>query len=122
MRELISHKVYGVNDGIAVVAMDEPGSGGAHHLYRLDVPTNTSGFEPIDLKFQNGPVAEVGTNGITHESLLAVVIDRLECFQRGPYACRENGDALECIKHALKRLQDRTKARVARGVEGTHTV
>lgn len=32
-------------------------------------------------------IAEVGTNGITHEALLAVLIDRLQSFQRGEYSC-----------------------------------
>jgi hypothetical protein len=64
----------------------------------------------------------VGVNGITNEVLLAIVADRLRGFQSSPYACQENAEALECTEAALRRLHDRTRAREARGVEGTHTV
>jgi hypothetical protein len=75
-----------------------------------------------EIHFQEGPIAEVGTNGLTHESLLAIVIDRLQAFQKGPFACRENALALTKIEEAMHWLHHRTAARVARGVEGTHTV
>ena len=44
--------------------------------------------------FQDGPVAEVGVNGCHNEDLIAIVIDRLQHFQRGDFACRENALAL----------------------------
>jgi hypothetical protein len=81
-REITSHKVNGVNDGLTITVMDEPGPGGANHKYRLSYDTKDSpGGMLQELQFQNGPLAEVGTNGITHEALLAVVIDRLRAFQ-----------------------------------------
>jgi len=61
-----------------------------------------------------------GPNGVTGEALLAVVAHRLSCFQTGEFACRENLHALYHINEALKVLADRTAAREARGVEGTH--
>jgi hypothetical protein len=70
--------------------------------------------------FQNGPIKEVGCNGLTHESLLAIIIDRLQGFQSGQYACRENAIALTKIQEAQMWLQKRTRDRLARGVEGTH--
>lgn len=54
------------------------------------------------------------------EALLAVIIDRLQCFQAGPYACRENAIALTKLEEAMMWLQKRTRDRLARGVEGTH--
>lgn len=72
------------------------------------------------VRFQNGPIKEVGTNGVTHEALLAIVEDRLIGFQSGPYACRENAVALTKIQEAMMWLQKRTRDRLARGVEGTH--
>ncbi|KVR99176.1 hypothetical protein WK29_30460 [Burkholderia vietnamiensis] len=72
--------------------------------------------------FQNGPIAEAGVNGITQEVLLAIVADRLRSFQAGPYACRENALALTKIEEAQHWLQQRTIARMRRGVEGTHTL
>ena len=56
------------------------------------------------------------------ETLLAVLIDRLQAFQTGPYACRENALALTHLQDAQHWLQHRTRARMARGVEGTQVV
>jgi hypothetical protein len=72
------------------------------------------------IRFQNGPIKEVGVNGITQEALLAIVMDRLRSFQAGPYACRENAVALTYIETAQMWLQKRTRDRLARGVESTH--
>jgi len=125
MRELTAHKVNGCNEAITIKVMDEPGHGGACHRY--EVSWTCSGQLPnpgcdgvIDIGFQNGPVAEVGTNGITHEALLAIVVDRLQGFQKGPHACRENAIALTKLEEAMHWLHHRTRERVARGVEGTH--
>lgn len=70
--------------------------------------------------FQNGPIMEAGFNGVTHEVLLAIVIDRLRSFQAGPYSCKENSVALTHIETGLLWLQSRTLERMRRGVEGTH--
>lgn len=115
-REITSHRVNGVNDKLAVAAVDEPGSGGANHAYCI-TPT-VGNARGLRIDFQNGPLGEFA-NGVTHEALLAILIDRLECFQRGLYACRENALALTKLEEAMHWLQHRTRARVARGVEGT---
>lgn len=124
MRELEGHKVNGVNNGLLVEVIDDRSHGNASHKYliRASVPNNVKQLEPTQLHFQNGPIAEVGVNGITHETLLAVLIDRLEGFQSGPYKCQENQAALEALQQAQSALQSRTKDRAARGVEGTHKV
>ena len=107
----------------AVCVMDEPGDGGACHEYsisRIDdsdvVPVGEFGF----VKFQKGPVKEKGVNGCHQEDLIAIVIDRLQCFQAGDYACRENELALFMLEEVLKVLNRRTADRQARGVEGTN--
>lgn len=125
MRQLTGHQVNGCNEVIVIEVLDEPGQGGACHNYRisgLKGPLDHHPIPTIDIRFQNGPLKEVGTNGITHEALLAILIDRLQGFQSGPYACEENGTALIMLQDAQASLQRRTKARVDRGVEGTHTV
>lgn len=128
MRELTGHKVNGCNDALKITAVDEPGSGGACHDYRIEwdekrpETPNSVTHQVYRINFQNGPIPEVGTNGITHEALLAIVIDRLESFQDGPFACRENDAALTFLESAMMWLKKRTEARLARGVEGTHTV
>lgn len=75
-------------------------------------------------RFQDGAVKEngEGVNGITHEVLLAVLIDRLQSFQTGQYANPFNQMALEHLQAAQKALLDRTRERQTRGVEGTHKV
>jgi hypothetical protein len=133
-RELTDHIVNPVNDKLTVTAEDGPGAGGAHHFYLIsgfDPRNNPSSkdlffsaevvrcFYPLFLFFQNGPINEAGINGITHESLIAILIDRLHCFQAGPYACEENACALIHLEAALESLHSRTRARMNCGVEGT---
>lgn len=130
MREITSHHVNPANDRLQISVTDEPGAGGANHRYEItgyDANTNASfdGIPDIDadgitILFQNGPIGESGVNGITQEVLLAIVIDRLECFQKGPHACRENAVALTHLETAKLWLHKRTLDRMARGVEGTH--
>lgn len=125
MRTIKTHAVNPANEAIELIVKDAPGSGGASHHYVAKVEGADNG-ETIgwqqDVQFQNGPIAEAGVNGTTHEVLLAIVADRLESFQAGPYACDENAMALAHVREALHALLSRTRARQARGVEGTHVV
>lgn len=116
MRELSGHKVNPANDVISIMVLDEEGSGGANHEYVCKLPDGSE----TPISFQNGPIAEAGVNGLTHEALLAIVIDRMQAFQRGPYSCRENALALTKLEEAQMWLLQRTRGRMARGVEGTH--
>ena len=59
--------------------------------------------------FQNGPINEVGVNGLTHEALLAILCDRMRGFQAGPYHSADNAEALACMEQAQTALQRRTK-------------
>lgn len=118
MRELKQHIVEGdsANHQITVEVLDEPGHGGACHSYSIEHKR----FQLCRVDFQNGPIKEAGVNGVTHEALLAILIDRMEGFQAGQYASTDNQVALDHMKIALDALQNRTRARIARGVEGTH--
>lgn len=128
-RAITTHAINPCNQALKVVALDGPGAGGASHAYdvmleqrtQLGTSEATSYRTLAALRFQNGPVKETGegANGITHEALLAVLIDRLESFQRGPYACEENAAALHGLRSALRWLNIRTQRREASGVEGT---
>lgn len=71
------------------------------------------------IKFQQGPIKENGINGIRNEDLLAIVIDRLETWQNGPYRCDENETALLALKEAVDALSERTARRKVLGIEGT---
>ena len=121
MRELTSHKVNGLNDALTIEVLDEPGHGGACHVYRVNGGDEKSGT-CHEIHFQNGPIAEHGVNGLSMEALLAIVEDRLKGFQSGEYSNRENALALTHVQGAMHWLHHRTRERVARGVEGTSAV
>jgi hypothetical protein len=124
MRLITDHIVPGdsASHQVKVIVSDEPGAGGACHAYAIAWPGPVAGGpdEACYVHFQEGPIKEHGVNGVTHEALLAIVIDRLKCFQAGPYACGANAIALSSCEEALRQLQKRTRERIARGVEGTH--
>jgi hypothetical protein len=129
MREITSHIVNPVNDKLKITVLDQPGHGGANHVYGIggmELVRNTAAMNTPDdrpegeasIIFQCGPIAEHGVNGVTQEALLAIVADRLECFQAGPFASDYNARALEHVKAAQESLLSRTRDRMARGVEG----
>lgn len=125
MRTLTDHKLNGLNEDLHITVCDEPGQGGACHIYSIAIGFNPGtdeggSQEKCRIEFQNGPIKEFGVNGISQESLIAVLIDRLRCFQAGQYACRENAIALTKLEESLMWLQKRTRDRLARGVEGTN--
>ena len=124
IRTITDHIVEGdsVNHQLHIAVADEPGPGGASHSYGIywERPTKNDPAGKLYIKFKKGPIAECNVNGVTHEALIAIVIDRLRSFQAGPYACDQNEAALDSLERALFCLQARTKARIARGVEGTH--
>lgn len=74
------------------------------------------------IHFQEGPIKEVGVNGVCNEDLIAMVISRLEHFQQSEFRCRENATAITKLEEAMLWLRKRTMGRENRGVEGTHTV
>jgi len=104
IREITDHQCPDC-DNVRVLVLDGPGPGGAAHEYAISVfDEQGEGYgyrRACTIEFQRGPVAENGVNGITNEALLAVVIDRLRGFQRGPFACRENAVALTHVETAL---------------------
>lgn len=73
----------------------------------------------INIKFQCGPAGEVGRNGCDIEDVVDVLIDRLDGFQRGPHACKENEGALGALDIAKRWLSVRTARRMMEGIEGT---
>ena len=131
MKQLISHRDgFDLNQSIIVEALDEPGPGGALHEYRISIPhapdakTSYVGKSyTTTLRFQKGPRNEEGSlPGITEGALLAVLIDRLEAFQLGPYWCVENDHVLQSLRQALDWTKRRAANRHRRGVLGTTKV
>ena len=119
MRELTRHKDGGLlNEQIRIFAgqtTDAPGGG--CHSYAMKGPD--SSFQ--GLEFQNGPLSEVGINGLSDEAVLAVIIDRLEQFQEGGLHNRHTAVALTKLEEALMWLRRRKEDRRSRQVEGTYS-
>lgn len=113
-RTIDDHVGNPCNDLIKVKALEGHPSGVPHH-YTCELPNGAT----LNIDFQNGPINEAGVNGVTHEVLLAVVLDRLRGFQRGSHTCRENALAITKLEEGLQWLHWRTRRRLLAGTEGT---
>jgi hypothetical protein len=96
-----------------------------------DVNENPTGGEVVGpgltIHWQNGPRArEDGSlapaNGAFVETVIYAALQRLEFFQKSQYKTDENQEAIDHLEQALVALDNRRKARQARGVEGKHEV
>jgi hypothetical protein len=72
----------------------------------------------INIQFQEGPIHENGINGAQMEDVIDVLVERLNTFQDGEFRCRENALAVTKLEEARLWLNERTRKRVAQGVEG----
>ncbi len=96
-----------------------------HHFKVLSMKVLAEGEKPPvlgEVHFQEGPIKECGINGVMNEDLIAMVITRLEHFQKSQFACRENALAITKLEEALLWLRKRTMGREKKGIEGTHKV
>lgn len=128
MREILDHHDgHGLTESLRIVA-DDPGPGGASHHYTVTVPVGTAddpdiadGLIVANIQFQRGPrnVAD-STPGIVESVLLAIVADRMRCFNEGEYRCRENALVLTHVEEAMHWLKARADAWARRGVLGTY--
>lgn len=123
-RKITLHTPFTIADAdpLTIRAHGEPNAAGAVNRYLItqdprELALGTSAVL-CDIRFQNGPIPQNGINGVTIEALIAVCADRLAGFQEGPFPCQENADALVHLHCALESLHNRTRARMARGVEG----
>lgn len=74
----------------------------------------------ISVKWQEGPIKEAGENGAQVEDVIEVAVERLRALNVPPHACRENSLAITKLEEARMWLDERTRKRVAQGVEGTN--
>ena len=81
----------------------------------------------FDIWWQNGPLGRGSEkkepNGAFVEELIQAAIGRLEFYQTASqkkFACRENALAITKLQEALFWLEERTRQREEREVEGTH--
>lgn len=80
--------------------------------FNQDVPSQLVSFYEM---YPNGNVE----NGTTIEEMLRVSIARLTDLNRR-FACQENSIAITKMQEALMWLNERTRERKERGVEGKH--
>ena len=99
-----------------VRVLDEPGPGGANHVYMIETPD-----EDVTIQFQCGPRnVEGSTHGVIDTDLLEIVRDRLVSFQNGDFASDYNAQALLHIEEALMWLNRRVEDRIERDVLGKY--
>jgi len=72
----------------------------------------------VSFRIQDGPIKENGVNGCQVDTLIHAAKVILEGLNEKLPDWR-NEDAIDSLKDALYRLEQRTKDREARGVEGT---
>ena len=78
---------------------------------RLPSPVDHTCFDDCDRSEANGAFVE---------DVIGIVVGRIEHYESSRFACRENKTALKHLRLALEALNERTKSREARQVEGTH--
>lgn len=104
---------------------EEPGDMkyNAPHNFQVRPAKEPKSLEILaEIHFQEGPIKECGVNGVCNEDLIAMVISRLEHFQKSEYSCRDNAVAITKLEEALLWLRKRTIGRENRNVEGTHKI
>ena len=103
-----------------VCAVGEKGNGGANHLYQISWRNNACEICRKEILFQDGARnTDDSIHGIIDTDLLEIVRHRLQCFQAGNYATRENAIALTHIEEALLWMNKRVEDRIERNVLGT---
>lgn len=123
MREIQTHRVEedGYSNRIVIKAIGERGAGGANMGYVIysenPVGMENQGMNTCYLSFQNGDPKEQ-INGLSNESLLAVVLDRLKGFQKGEFNSPETETAITHIEKTLESMHQRTRDRIKRAVIG----
>lgn len=107
-REVHGHEVKGEDVSIRVVAMDWPDDSGASHLYRFE---REDGAQVGIINFHNGEIEPWNgkdVNGVTMESLIVMMMDRLEGLQKAKPS-KQHGFAYKRLKEGLEALHVITK-------------
>lgn len=108
------------SDNLNTVKFDDTvGAGGGRHYY--EVERADTGETLAKIHFQEGARKdESSIAGVLEGDLLEIVRHRLQCFQKGEFATRENACALTHIEEALMWLNKRKEDRKERNVLGTY--
>jgi len=88
-----------LNQRIQIISdLEDSANGGAAHSYKILV----DGELTATIQFQHGArTLPTSTAGVSDAAVLAVALDRLTCFQNGPFACRENENAQKYVALAM---------------------
>jgi hypothetical protein len=116
------HDGHGLNDLTIIEADDlDEKAGGASHVYTISRDVDRNGYvrSLAHIQFQHGArTFPDSTHGALDGAVLAVLIDRFECFQAGPFACRENAIVLTKLQEAMHWIKHRADDRARRNVLG----
>ena len=112
----INYRLQRSNQLNEIYVTEKVGPGNGRHRYQI-----MRGDDFLcQIQFQEGPRNEEGSvAGVLDQDLLEIVRNRLQAFQSGPYATRENACALTHIEEALMWMAKRADDRAERGVLGT---
>lgn len=107
-------RIHTDHNGVYVNAIHQlaDGTDVVGHSYQV-----VSGSKITYIDFQRGGVVDNGVNGLTNESLLSILIDRMNHLN-GKFHCKENDRAIQHLEEALVNLEVRSARRIVRGVEG----
>ena len=100
-----------------------------HHHYHDNDNNPTGGYSTgtgISIRWQDGPLGRGADrkepDGAFVEGVIQAAIGRLEFYQASKFHCMYNSEAIRHLQLALSTLNDRTRTRESREVEGTHQV
>ena len=87
------------------------------HWDRAFVDVGPCKHRHLQIQFQNGPVEEVGVNGVQLLDVLEIAIRRYQMLNKS-FPCRENSMVITKLQEAAMWDRERTAQRVTQGVEG----
>jgi len=77
------------------------------------------GEDYVTFRLQHGPVTETGVNGCQVDDILTFVLGTIQVFNK-KFSCRENALAITKLEECLHWLEERTRDRQRRAVEGRY--
>lgn len=114
------HDGHGLAESLEIKRIGGISGGGAFNSYEIWChPKDGRASRVGTIQYQDGPRDEPGSiPGALDSCLLAIVADRMEHFQAGPFACDANGEVADLCGKALDALRKRADERAGRGVLG----